>query len=810
MKKVTFGITGMSCASCAVRIEKELKNNAGIHDAAVNLAMEKAVVLYDETQIPRQDIIAAIKDTGYGVIDEAPPQKSTTELNLTGMTCASCANRIEKTLQNLPGVEYASVNFAAEKAYIDFDPTMTDTPAMIKAVEDAGYHAEVVDADSESVDREKEVRQKEIKKLKITFIISVLLSFPLFMAMVTALFKIAVPFLHYPWFQLAIATPVQFIIGWRFYKKSYYSLKAKSPGMDVLVAMGTSAAYFFSIYNGFFKEIPAGTHPELYFEASAIIITLILLGKYLEAVAKGKTSEAIKKLIGLQPKHARVVRDGKEIDIPIANVIVGDTILVRPGEKIAVDGEVSEGNSAVDESMLTGESIPVEKQPGDAVTGGTINKNGSLTFTATKVGKDTVLAQIIKVVEEAQGSKAPIQQLADKVAGVFVPVVLLIAALTFLTWMLIIGNTTMAIIAAVSVLVIACPCALGLATPTAIMVGTGKGAENGILIKSAESLETAYKINAIIFDKTGTVTKGEPAVTDIIPVEEVNINTTKLLTFAASAEKRSEHPLAAAIVQKAKEESLELHNPANFIAVPGKGVSATLKNKTILVGTHGFMRENNINADGLKETVQRLEMEGKTVMYAAVNRVFSGVIAVADTVKDDSREAIRQLQALGIETYMITGDNQRTAEAIGKHVGIEKTRILAHVLPEQKADQVKKLQDKGYIVAMVGDGINDAPALAAADIGVAVGTGTDIAIETGDITLMKGNLRTLSTAIKLSKKTMVKIKQNLFWAFIYNTIGIPFASFGLLSPIIAGAAMAFSSVSVVSNSLSLKRFKPNM
>ncbi len=805
MKKETFGITGMSCASCAVRIEKGLKNNAGIHDAAVNLAMEKAVVEYDETQIPRQDIIAAIKDTGYGVIDEAPPQKSTTELNLTGMTCASCANRIEKTLQNLPGVEYASVNFAAEKAYVEFDPTGTDTPAMVKAVEDAGYHAEV--ADSGSVDREKEIRQKEIKKLRTTFIISVLLSLPLFMAMVTALFKIAVPFLHYPWFQLAIATPVQFIIGWRFYKKSYHSLKAKSPGMDVLVAMGTSAAYFFSIYNGFFKEIPGGSQPELYFEASAIIITLVLLGKYLEAVAKGKTSEAIKKLIGLQPKHARVVRDGKEVDIPIANVIAGDTIQVRPGEKIAVDGEVSEGNSAVDESMLTGESIPVEKQPGDALIGGTINRNGSLTFTATKVGKDTVLAQIIKVVEEAQGSKAPIQKLADKVASVFVPVVLLIAALTFLTWTFIIGNTAMAIIAAVSVLVIACPCALGLATPTAIMVGTGKGAENGILIKSAESLETAYKINAIIFDKTGTVTKGEPAVTDIIPVE--GVNTTGLLTFAAGAEKRSEHPLAAAIVQKAKEQALELHNPVNFTAVPGKGVSAALQNKTILVGTHGLMEENNINADGLKETVQHLEIEGKTVMYVAVNRVFSGVIAVADTVKDDSQEAIRQLQSLGIETYMITGDNQRTAGAIGKHVGIEKTHILAHVLPEQKADEVKKLQDKGYIVAMVGDGINDAPALAAADIGVAVGTGTDIAIETGDITLMKGNLRTLSTAIKLSKKTMVKIKQNLFWAFIYNTIGIPFASFGLLSPIIAGAAMAFSSVSVVSNSLSLKRFKPN-
>ena len=804
MKKESFGVTGMSCASCVARIEKGLKQNAGVLNVAVNLAMENATVEYDETLVPRQDIITSIKNAGYGVIEESPQTGNAVELNLTGMSCASCAARIEKTLQNLPGVESAGVNFAAGKAYVDYDPTLADIPAMIKAVEDTGYGAEV--ADTGSVDREKEIRQKEIRNLKITFIVSVLLSLPLLAAMVTALFKIDIPFLHAPWFQLVIATPVQFIIGWRFYKKAYYSLKVLSPGMDMLVAMGTSAAYFFSIYNGFIKKTPAGSRPDLYFEASAIIITLILLGKFLEAVAKGKTSEAIKKLIGLQPRHARVIRDGKEIDIPIETVIVGDTILVRPGEKIAVDGHIVTGNSAVDESMLTGESIPVEKKPGDPVIGGTINKNGSLTFTATKVGKDTVLANIIKVVQEAQGSKAPIQDLADRVAGIFVPVVLLIAVVTFLIWMFFIGNSTMAIIAAVSVLVIACPCALGLATPTAIMVGTGKGAENGILIKNAGSLETAYKIDTVIFDKTGTITTGEPAVTDIVPA--AGMNPTDLLTAAAGAEKRSEHPLGEAIVRKAVDDGLSLHEPENFSALPGKGISAVIQGKSILVGTQDLMNAGNIDTGELNEDVQRLETEGKTVMYVANDNVFSGIIAVADTVKEDSREAVGRLRDLGIETYMITGDNQRTAGAIGEQVGIKETHLLAHVLPEHKAHEVRKLQDKGHRVSMVGDGINDAPALAAADIGIAMGTGTDIAIETGDIILMNGNLKTLSTAIALSRKTMVKIKQNLFWAFVYNTVGIPFAAFGLLSPIIAGAAMAFSSVSVVSNSLSLKRFKP--
>ncbi|MCK5057952.1 MAG: copper-translocating P-type ATPase [Candidatus Aminicenantes bacterium] len=735
MKKETLAVTGMSCASCAARIEKGLKNSRGVHDVVVNLALEKAVVEFDDSQISKRDIVDKITGLGYGVIKEQPSHTGEAEPDATGMA-----------------------------------------------------------------------RKKEVKKLKTAFFISALLSLPLFLAMVSGLFKIPISILHNPFFQLALATPVQFVMGWRFYKNAYHSLRSLSPGMDLLVAMGTSAAYFFSIYNGFFKKMPVGEHAELYFEASAIVITLVLLGKYLEAVAKGKTSEAIKKLIALQPKLARVVRDGEEADIPIEQVVVGDTIRVRPGEKIAVDGLVTHGNSAVDESMLTGESIPVEKQPGDSILGGTINKNGSLTFTAAKVGKDTLLAQIIKVVEEAQGSKAPIQKLVDKVAGVFVPAVLFIAVITFLIWVFIVGSVSMGITAAVSVLVIACPCALGLATPTAIMVGTGKGAENGILIKNGESLETTLKVNALVLDKTGTITKGKPVVTDIVPVD--GIPKSDLLSYAAGIEKSSEHPLAEAIVREAQALSVETHEAEGFSALPGKGVSAVVRDRHVLMGTREFMHENNIDIEIIAEAVRSLEGDGKTVIFAALDGEIAGVIAAADTVKENSETAIRELQSSGMEVFMVTGDNRRTAEAIGRQVGIDKAHILAQVLPERKADEVKKLQDRGYIVAMAGDGINDAPALATADIGIAMGTGTDIAIEAGDITLMNGNLKTMLTAIKLSKKTMAKIKQNLFWAFIYNIIGIPFASFGLLSPIIAGAAMAFSSVSVVGNSLSLKRFTP--
>jgi Cu+-exporting ATPase len=799
MKKETFKITKMTCASCANSIEKGLKGYTGVVNVVVNYSSEKAVVDFEESKVSKQDIIAEIEAIGYGVIDSA--EQEAAEISLIGMTCNSCAGKIEKTLQELPGVSSVNVNFAMQKAFIKYDNTKVNSASLLKVIEDTGYQGMI--SGLESGDLEKEIREKEVKKLKRALMLSLLLSLPLFLAMFTSVLKISFPLLHNPWVQLLLATPIQFLIGWRFYKKAYYSLRGKSPGMDLLVAMGTSAAYFFSIYNGFFKKIAVGTRPELYFEASAIIITLVLLGKFLEAAAKGKTSEAIKKLIGLQAKNARVLRDGREIDLPIAQVVVDDIIYVRPGEKIAVDGRVIDKHSAVDESMLTGESIPVEKGPEDLVIGGTININGALVFKATKVGKDTVLAHIIKVVEEAQGSKAPIQRLADRVAGIFVPVVLLIAVVTFLIWAFFLGNSTMAVISAVSVLVIACPCALGLATPTAIMVGTGKGAENGILIKSAESLETAYKVNTVVFDKTGTITRGKPIVTDLIPAEGVSED--GLLIFAASLEKLSEHPLAGAIVKKSTDASLELLDVQDFRAIPGKGVTGILKGQSVLVGTSELMKGENIDTVALKKSVQDLEQNGKTVMFVSVNQKINGIIAVADTVKGDSKEAILKLQSMGMKTYMITGDNKRTAEAIGKEVGILDKQILSRVLPEQKAEEITKLKSRGNVVAMVGDGINDAPAMAVADIGVAMGTGTDIAMETGDITLMNGSLLTMATAVIISRKTMKKVKQNLFWAFVYNSIGIPFAALGLLSPIIAGAAMAFSSVSVVSNSLLIKR-----
>jgi len=727
-------------------------------------------------------------------------------LKISGMSCAACAARIEKMLNKLEGVHNATVNLATEKAFIEYDGSIVKVSDIIKTIEKLGYSAEkIVEIDR---DREKAQREKEIKRLRTELIISVLLSSPLILAMLLSLVNIDLAFLHNEYFQLAVATPIQFIIGFRFYKNAFYALRAKSPNMDVLIAMGTSAAYFFSIYNAFFAPAEAGmmmgTMKELYFESAAVIITLILLGKYLEAVAKGKTSEAIKKLMGLQAKTARVVRNGTEEDIPIEEVKVGDIIVVRPGEKVPVDGKVIEGSSSIDESMLTGESLPVEKKAGDTVVGATINKYGTFKFEATKVGKDTVLSQIVKMVEDAQSSKAPIQKIADKVSGVFVPVVVAIAVITFLVWFFAADNLTQGIISAVSVLVIACPCALGLATPTAIMVGTGKGAENGILIKGGEYLETAYKLDTVVLDKTGTITKGQPEVTDIIALGQMREN--EILSLAAAAEKNSEHPLGVAIYEKGKRELGDIPDPEHFEAFPGKGIMAAIGNKEIYIGTRKLMEEKGVPVETAEETVAKLEDEGKTAMLVAVNNVFEAVIAVADTLKESSKGAIKELMEMGIEVYMITGDNRRTANAIAKQAGI--ANVLAEVLPEHKAEEVEKLKKQGKTVAMVGDGINDAPALAKADIGMAVGTGTDVAIETADITLMRGDLATIPAAIRLSRKTMRKIKQNLFWAFIYNTIGIPFAALGLLNPMIAGGAMAFSSVSVVTNSLSLKRFNP--
>lgn len=787
-KRASIDVLGMTCAACSARVEKALNKKEGIINAAVNLLQQKANVEYDDKKVNINEIVNTIKKTGY----EVPMAQRT--LLIEGMTCAACSSRVERVLNRLDGVVNASVNLSTNKALVQFYSGAVDDETLIKVVEKAGYKAQI--EYERDIDREKELREKEIKSLKTSFIISLIFTIPLFSAMFFHMAGVDT-ILTNGYFQLLLATPVQFVIGYRFYKGAYNSLRGGGANMDVLVAMGTTAAYFYSVYN-----LIAGIN-EYYFEASAMIITLILLGKTFEAIAKGKTSEAIKKLMGLQPKTARVIKDGIEMDIPIEEVQIGDIIVVRPGEKVPVDGIIVEGNSSIDESMITGESIPVDKTVGDEVIGATINKFGSFKFKATKVGKDTVLAQIVKMVEDAQGSKAPVQRLADKISGIFVPVVVVIALITFLIYTLALGDFNRGLINAVAVLVIACPCALGLATPTAIMVGTGKGAENGILFKSGEHLERAHEMDAIVFDKTGTITKGEPEVTDIIPYNSMEKE--ELLRIAAIVEKTSEHPLGQAIVKRAEADKLKLTEPENFEAVPGKGIKAIFEGKTVRVGNRRLMEEANIEIANTEDELVRLEEEGKTAMLVAIDDEVAGIIAVADSLKESSKEAIEKLINMGLEVYMITGDNKRTANAIGKQVGIK--NVVAEVLPENKAEAVEDIKAKGKKVGMVGDGINDAPALVAADVGFAIGTGTDVAIEAADVTLMRGDLMSIVTAIRLSHRTMRTIKQNLFWAFFYNTIGIPFAALGFLNPMIAGAAMAFSSVSVVSNSLRLRKFK---
>ncbi len=802
-KKQSIKISGMSCAACAARIEKGLNKLEGVKLANVNFAMEKATIEFDDKIISPEKFNETIEKLGFGVVKEDIVKGSKAELKITGMSCAACSAKIEKKLNKTDGIEQANVNLATGRASVEYDVTKVKINDIIKIIQDLGYSAQR--AEEINQDKERERSEKEINTLKLSLIISAVLSTPLVLAMLLSMLNIPLlSFLHNSYFQLAVATPVQFIIGFRFYKHAYYALRSKSANMDVLISMGTSAAYFFSLYNVFFEEVQQGMMKNLYFEAAAVIITLILLGKYLEAVAKGKTSDAIKKLMGLQAKTARVIRNGIEEDIPIEEVMLGDIVVVRPGEKLPVDGKIIEGSSSIDESMLTGESIPVEKKAGDYVIGATINKVGTFRFEATKIGKDTALSQIIKMVEDAQGSKAPIQKIADQVSGIFVPVVVGIALVTFLIWYLTTGDITQAIISSVAVLVIACPCALGLATPTAIMVGTGKGAENGILIKGGEHLETAYKLNAVVLDKTGTITKGQPEVTDIVVLGK--FDKSEILKLAAITEKSSEHPLGVAIYEYGKKEFNLIGDPDKFEAIPGRGVKSVVDNRVIYMGTRKLMKEQDIAMDNVEAAIAKLEDEGKTAMLMAIDNTLEAMIAVADTLKESSKEAIDELQKMGIDVYMITGDNKRTANAIAKQVGI--TNVLAEVLPENKAEEVEKLMAKGKIVAMVGDGINDAPALATANIGMAMGTGTDVAIEAADITLMRGDLRTIPAAIRLSRKTMRKIKQNLFWAFFYNIIGIPFAAFGLLNPMIAGGAMAFSSVSVVTNSLSLKGYDP--
>ncbi len=800
IKEANLQIAGMTCAACANRIEKGLKKMEGVEDANVNFALEKSTIKYNPNIVKIEGFQQKVRNLGYDIISEKA------EFNITGMTCAACATRIEKGLNKLEGVTKATVNLALESATVEYGPGAVGIQDMIARVEKLGYGASVKSEKQEDV---AELRARELENQKGKFIFSLILSVPLLWAMVshfsfTSFIWLPEMFMN-PWVQFALATPVQFIIGKQFYVGAYKALHNKSANMDVLVALGTSAAYFYSLYLSI-ASIGSDTHMvELYFETSAVLITLIILGKLFEAKAKGRSSEAIKKLMGLQAKTATVVRDGKEMEIPLEEVVTGDIIYVKPGEKVPVDGEIIEGRSALDESMLTGESVPVDKTVGDAVIGATINKNGFLKIKAIKVGRDTALAQIIKVVEEAQGSKAPIQRLADQISGIFVPIVVGIAVVTFLVWFFIVdpGNFAEALEKLIAVLVIACPCALGLATPTSIMAGSGRSAEFGILFKGGEHLETTHRITTVVLDKTGTVTNGEPVLTDVTVASGVDER--EFLQLVGTAEKQSEHPLAEAIVAGIREKGIELTESAAFEAIPGYGIKATVNGKELLIGTRKLMKQYDVAIDFALKAMEEMEQNGKTAMLVAIDHVYAGTVAVADTVKDTSKEAVRRLKEMGLEVVMMTGDNQRTAEAIAKQVDID--FVIAEVLPEGKANVVKKLQAEGKKVAMVGDGINDAPALAVADIGMAIGTGTDVAMEAADITLMRGDLMSIADAIFMSKKTIANIKQNLFWAFAYNALGIPVAALGFLAPWLAGAAMAFSSVSVVLNALRLQRVK---
>ncbi|PEA80020.1 copper-translocating P-type ATPase [Bacillus wiedmannii] len=799
-KEANLQISGMTCAACANRIEKGLEKVEGVHDANVNFALEKTKIMYDPQKTNPQQFKEKVESLGYGIVSDKA------EFTVSGMTCAACANRVEKRLNKLEGVNGATVNFALESATVDFNPDEINVNEMKSAITKLGYKLEVK---SDEQDGSTDHRLQEIERQKKKFIISFILSLPLLWAMVSHFsftsFIYLPDMLMNPWVQLALATPVQFIIGGQFYVGAYKALRNKSANMDVLVALGTSAAYFYSVYLSI-RSIGSSEHmTDLYFETSAVLITLIILGKLFEAKAKGRSSEAIKKLMGLQAKTATVVREGTEIKILIEEVVAGDIVYVKPGEKIPVDGEIVEGKSAIDESMLTGESIPVDKTIGDGVIGSTINKNGFLKVKATKVGRDTALAQIIKVVEEAQGSKAPIQRVADQISGIFVPVVVVIAIITFAVWMLFVtpGDFGGALEKMIAVLVIACPCALGLATPTSIMAGSGRSAEYGILFKGGEHLETTHRLDTVILDKTGTVTNGKPVLTDIIVAD--GFHEEEILRLVGAAEKNSEHPLAEAIVEGIKEKQIDIPSSESFEAIPGFGIESVIEGKQLLIGTRRLMKKFDIDIEEVSKSMEELEREGKTAMLIAINKEYAGIVAVADTVKDTSKAAIARLKKMGLEVVMITGDNTQTAQAIAKQVGID--HVIAEVLPEGKAEEVKKLQAQGKKVAMVGDGINDAPALATADIGMAIGTGTDVAMEAADITLIRGDLNSIADAIFMSKMTIRNIKQNLFWALAYNGLGIPIAAFGFLAPWVAGAAMAFSSVSVVLNALRLQRVK---
>ncbi|KAA0544592.1 copper-translocating P-type ATPase [Bacillus sp. BGMRC 2118] len=798
-KETTLQITGMTCAACALRIEKGLNKIDEVQEVNVNLALEKSTIKYDPEVTNVEALQSKVESLGYGVAMEKK------EFNITGMTCAACSTRIEKGLNKLEGVTKATVNLALETASVEFNSSELSSQDIIAKVEKLGYGATV----KEDREGHGDHRQEEIERQTGKFLFSMILSLPLLWAMVSHFsftsWLYLPDMLMNPWVQLLLATPVQFIVGKQFYIGAYKALRNGSANMDVLVALGTSAAYFYSLYLTV-QSIGTNEHMvELYYETSAVLITLILLGKLFEAKAKGRSSEAIKKLMDLQAKTATVVREGNEIEIPLEEVVVGDVIYVRPGERVPVDGEIIDGRSAFDESMITGESVPVDKSTGDNVIGSTINKNGFIKMKATKIGKDTALAQIIKVVEQAQGSKAPIQRLADKISGIFVPIVVGLAVVTFIIWFIWVnpGNFAEALEKLIAVLVIACPCALGLATPTSIMAGSGRAAEYGILFKGGEHLESTQGVTTVVLDKTGTITKGTPELTDTIIVGDFGEE--EFLRLVGSVEKQSEHPLAVAIVEGIAAKGIAFSEVTQFEAFPGYGIKGSVSDQNLLVGTRKLMNQQQVKLHDADSKMIELENEGKTAMLVAINGKLAGIVAVADTVKETSKTAVKRLQNMGLEVIMITGDNQRTAQAIAEGVGVD--RVVAEVLPEGKADEIKKLQAEGKKVAMVGDGINDAPALAMADVGMAIGTGTDVAMEAADITLIRGDLNSIADAIVMSKKTMANIKQNLFWAFGYNTLGIPIAAIGLLAPWLAGAAMAFSSVSVVLNALRLQKVK---
>ena len=816
-KRIVLDIGGMSCVTCAQTIEKRLPKLKGIIYATINFAAEKAIIDYDPDLVDQKAIEDAIVEVGYRVIHQ------TISLKITGMTCATCAQTIEKALNKKEGIYRANVNLALETANVEYNTAQISLEGIKKVIRNVGY--DVIEPEEGVEDAEQREREREIRSLKIKLAFSAAVTIPVVIYSNWRFLPFTLPTLpidnFIPLLLFVLSTPVHFIVGHNFFVGAYKALRNKNPNMDVLVAIGTSAAYFYSVYVTFSGQ------GKLYYTTAVSLMTFLILGKLLEAIAKGRTSAAIRKLMGLRAKTARVVRDDEEMEIPVEDVQVGDIVVVRPGEKIPVDGVVIDGYSGVDEKVITGESIPVEKKAGDPVVGATINKTGMLKFKATKVGADTVLAQIIKLVENALGSKAPIQTLVDVVSGYFVPAVMITATAAFLVWYFLGMGFIFALTVFIAVLIIACPCAMGLATPTAIMVGVGKGAENGILIKSGEALETAHKLQAIVFDKTGTLTKGEPEVTDIVIVTSPSGNPSstaqkgktlsedELLQLAAIAEKNSEHPLGEAIVKRAMERGLKVVDTEFFNAIPGYGVEVKYGGKAILLGNRKLMEKNNINIAQLEEKMKALEEDGKTAMLVAVDGKAAGLIAVADTLMEYSVEAVKALQKMGLEVIMITGDNERTAKAIARQVGVN--RVLAEVLPGDKASEIKRLQDEGKIVAMVGDGINDAPALAQANIGIAVGSGTDVAMETGDIVLVKDDLRDVVISIQLSRATMRKIKQGLFWAFAYNIALIPVAAgilypfMGvLLDPVFAAAAMATSSVSVVTNASLLKRFKPKL